>query len=113
MQATAKLSNIKISPKKAVLVVDAIRGLTVVEAEKLLRTTPKKAAHFLLKVLLSAAANARQLSGKTKEELKITEIKVDGGPMLKRGQPVSRGMWHPILKRTSHISVSLGEVNKK
>lgn len=113
MESTANLRHIRISPKKVTVVATAIRGRSVLEAEGLLRTTPKKASRYLLKLLLSAVANARQKSGIKKEDLTISEVRVDGGPMLKRGQPVSRGVWHPILKRTSHISIKLKEAKEK
>lgn len=110
MEAEAKLKYLRMSPKKVALVADSLRGKRAMEAEKILKVMPKKAAHYLLKLLMSAVANAQVKDSVKKEDLVVKEIRVDGGPVLKRGQPVSRGVWHPILKRTSHISIKLVEV---
>ncbi|MAF79565.1 50S ribosomal protein L22 [bacterium] len=110
-EVTAKLRHKRIAPRKARLVVDLIRGLPVKEAEAQLSVSPKRASIFILRLLRSAAANAknRELD---EEKLYIKEIKVDNGPMLKRWIPRARGSASSIQKKTSHITVVLGESDK-
>jgi len=102
----AFLKQIRISPKKVNLVAKLVRGKAVTEALTLLSFIPKRSAPVLAKLIASAAANAENLKQK-KDNLTIKEIVVNGGTTLKRGRPISRGRWHPILKRTSHITVEL------
>ncbi len=109
----AKLNNLRIAPRKVRLVVDLIRNKTVVEAERILMFTVKRASDPLLKLLRSAVANAGNTVKLKKEELCITKISVDNGPMLKRGMPRSRGMVHPIQKRMSHVILQLDQIKKK
>jgi large subunit ribosomal protein L22 len=103
----AYLKQIRISPKKANLVAALVRRLPVQEAVDILRFTPKKTAPVLRKLIESAAANAENNFKQKKENLVIKEIIVSDGPTYKRRNMISRGRTHPILKRTSHISVSL------
>lgn len=103
--ATAKY--IRISPSKARVVMDVVRGKSVIEAIAILENTPKAASEPLIKVINSAAANAENGLGLTKDELFIAEIKADAGPVYKRYQPVSKGRAHSIMKRTSHLTVVL------
>jgi large subunit ribosomal protein L22 len=105
MQATAKLKGARISPQKARLVADQIRGLSVEKAEQLLAFSNKKAAHLVRKVLMSAVANAENNLGADIDELRVGTIFVDEGPTLKRGMPRAKGRYNRILKRTSHITV--------
>jgi len=97
---------LRLTPRKARLVVDLIRGKKAAEADRILRFTPKKAARLTGKVLHSAVAAAKE-KNMPEAELVVKTAKVDGGPTLKRGQPVSRGRWHPILKKTSHLTLVL------
>ena len=97
----------RISPKKANLVAALVRGKEVEEALNILKFTPKKAAGILYKVVTSAAANAEHNLKQKKKDLYIKEIIVNQGPMHKRGVPISKGRTHPILKKTSHISVEV------
>ena len=106
--ATAKY--IRISPSKARVVMDAVRGKSVIEAVAILENTPKAASAPLIKLINSAAANAESGKGIAKDELFVAEIKADAGPIYKRYQPVSKGRAHSIMKRTSHLTVVL---NKK
>lgn len=103
--------HIRISPKKANLVAKIIRNKPVNEALDLLKFTPKKAADILFKVVKSAAHNAQNNFKQNIDQLVITEIIVNKGATLKRSVPISRGRMHPILKRTSHITVKVGVPN--
>ena len=103
----AKLKNLRMSPRKVRLVAGLVRGLMVEEAEKQLRFSTKKAAETILKLLHSAVANAKQNDDLEKENLYIAKIIVDGGRPLKRWRPRAMGRASQILKRTSHITLSL------
>ncbi len=98
----------RISPKKANLVAGMVRNMEVRKALDTLKFTPKKGADILYKVVASANANAQNNFKQKEEHLFVEEIIVTKGPTLKRHVPVSRGRAHPILKRTSHITVKLG-----
>lgn len=98
---------IRISPSKARVVMDLIRGKDAVEAIAILENMPKSASEPLVKLLESAVANAEDRKFAAKDELYIAEIKADEGPTLKRFQPVSKGRAHSIMKRTSHFTVVL------
>lgn len=101
----AHLRSIRISPKKANLVAGLVRGKKVTDALDFLRFTPKKAAGILHKVIQSAASNAEKNFSQDRDHLFVKEIIVNAGPTMKRFNPVSKGRGHPILKRTSHITV--------
>jgi len=107
MEVKAKLNYLRISPRKVRLVADLIRGLGVQEAQSQLKFLPQRVATSLFKLLNSAVANAHQNFGLEKENLYISRILVNTGPMLKRWRPRSRGMAVPIRKRTSHIELVL------
>jgi len=109
--ATAKLNHLNIAPRKVRLIVNTLKGLTAAEAEAQLYLRPQRSAGPLLKLLRSAVANARDRK-LTPERLMIKEIKVDGGPVLKRSLPRAMGRVTPILKRTSHITLVLMESDK-
>jgi len=106
MKAIAR--TIRITPKKANLVAGMIRKKSTEQALDILKYTPKKAAKILQKLLNSAVANATNNFKQDKKSLFISQIIVTKGPTLKRSVPVSRGRAHPILKRTSHITIELG-----
>lgn len=103
----AHLRQIRISSNKANLVAGMVRGMPVAQALDLLKFTPKKAAHFLYKVIDSAAANAENNFKQNRDQLIIKEIIVNEGSTYKRFLPVSKGRGHPILKRTAHITVKV------
>lgn len=111
MKAIAK--QVRISPKKANLVAGLIRNKNALEALDILKFTPKKGAKILYKVLNSAIANAENNFKQKRDALKITEIIVNEGTTYKRSVPISRGRVHPILKRTSHIRVTVGLEEEK
>ena len=109
MNATAKLRGARISAQKVRLVADQVRGMPVEKAEQLLAFSTKKAARIMKKVLLSAIANAEHNDGADIDELSISEIMVDEGPTLKRGRARAKGRGTQILKRTSHITLTVAD----
>lgn len=104
--------NLRISPKKLNLVADLVRRHSVLEAQDILKYTPKKAAGILLKAINSAVANAKSTFKQDAKNLVIEELIVGKATTLKRFQPVSRGRAHPILKRNSHLTVLLNVIEK-
>jgi len=110
MKCTATARYIRMSPRKARLVVDTIRGKNVSEALATLDYTKKAAAKTVRKILRSAMANAENNHKADQvEEMKVTKAFVDGGPMLKRFRPRAMGRAARILKRTSHITIVLSD----
>lgn len=109
METAARLRYAIISPQKVRLVADQIRGLPVARALELLEFSPRKASAIVRKVVDSAIANAEHNSGADIDELRISRIQVDEGPMYKRVQPRAKGRANRILKRTSHITVAVAE----
>jgi len=109
MNATAKLRGARISAQKVRLVADQVRGMPVEKAEQLLAFSTKKAARIMKKVLLSAIANAEHNDGADIDELSIATIMVDEGPTLKRGRARAKGRGTRILKRTSHITLTVAD----
>lgn len=108
MEAVAHAKYKRISPKKAKLVGDLVRGMNVPEALYVLQFTPKKSARIMYKLVHSAAANAIDRFGGEEvqeDDLFIKEIRVNEGPMMKRNQPRARGRAFLIRKRMSHITV--------
>lgn len=99
--------HVRISPFKVRIVLDLIRGKSYVQAKAILENTPKSACEPILKVLNSAAANAENNLGMSKDSLYVAACYADQGQTLKRVQPVSKGRAYRILKRTSHITVVL------
>lgn len=104
----------KISPRKARLVSDLIKGKSVNDALHVLRVTRRRAAYMIDKTLRSALANAEDtMEGGDLDALRVSEIRIDGGPMRKWHWARPRGMWAPLKKRTSHITVVLSDENKR
>lgn len=106
----------RISPPKARLVMDQVRDLPVNEALSLLRFSPRRGAAMIDKVLKSAIANADQAIDQDTEgrfedldvdDLYIHDCRIDTGPSFRRWRPRARGMAYPIIKRTSHITITL------
>jgi len=110
MEAKAVVKNIRISPQKARLVADMIRGKQVDNALNTLKFTPKKGASIIRKIVESAVANASQNEAIDVDTLFVKKIFIDGGPMLKRIRPRAMGRASRILKRSSHITVVLDEM---
>ncbi len=107
-EAKAILRSARISAQKARLVADLVRGLPVGKASDVLNYTNKKAAVMVRKVLLSAVANAENNLGADVDELVVSRIFVDEGPILKRMYARAKGRGSRISKRTSHITVVVG-----
>ena len=109
MIATAKGRFIRITPRKAQLVVDLIRGKHADEALSVLQFTQKKAARTVARVLKSAISNAEQRDDVNVDNLFVSKATVNGGPTLKRLRPVPMGRAVRVLKRTCHITIELDE----
>ena len=106
--AFAKLNNCPTSPRKMRLIADLIRGLDADRALAELKLNPKEASGRMEKLLLSALANwEAKNEGKRMDEnnLYVSEVKVDGGRMLKRVQPAPQGRAHRIRKRSNHVTL--------
>jgi large subunit ribosomal protein L22 len=109
MQVSATLRYARISPQKCRLMVDAIRGKSVDDALKILTFAPKKSAHIVKKVLESAIANAEHNHGADIDELKVARIEVSDAPMFGRYRARAKGRGARILKRSSHITICVGD----
>jgi len=107
----AKAKYVRIAPRKARLVADAVRGKSVPEAVSVLEFTNKRAAKIVGDVVNSAAANAEHNDDMDPDELFVREVRVDEGPTIKRYRARAMGRATMIRKRTSHISVTLGGVD--
>ena len=110
--AFAKLNNCPTSPRKMRLVADLVRGMNVESALIELKFNPKEASRRLEKLLLSAISNW-ETKNEGQSDLFISEIKVDGGRMLKRIQPAPQGRAHRIRKRSNHVTLVIDSRNKK
>ncbi len=108
MQVSAKLRYARVSPQKVRLVADQVRGLAVGRALELLAFSPRKGADMIKGVLESAIANAEHNEGADVDELKVAAVCVDEGPMMKRIKARAKGRASRVLKRTSHITVTVG-----
>ena len=107
----AKLNNCPTSPRKMRLVADQVRGESIDKALAILKFSPKEASKRLEKLLLSAIANWQSKNESEdieKADLFISEIRVDGGSMLKRLRPAPQGRAHRIRKRSNHVTMVLG-----
>ena len=109
MQTQAKLRFAHLSAQKGRLVADQIRGLPVEQALNVLAFSKKKGADIIKKVLDSAIANAENNEGADIDELKVSAICVDEGPTMKRIRARAKGRASRILKRTSHITVTVAD----
>ena len=106
--AFAKLNNCPTSPRKMRLIADLIRGMDADKALAELKLNPKEASGRMEKLLLSALANwEAKNEGKRMDEAKlyVSEVRVDGGRMLKRVQPAPQGRAHRIRKRSNHVTL--------
>jgi large subunit ribosomal protein L22 len=109
MDTNAKLWGVRLSAQKGRLVADQIRGKSVEHALNILQFSPKKAGVIIRKVLESAIANAEHNAGADIDELKITQILVEKGPVLKRFTARAKGRGNRIVKPTCHIFVTVGD----
>ena len=108
MEVAATLKFVRLSAQKGRLVADQVRGMKVDRALNLLTFSSKKGAGLMKKILESAIANAEHNEGADVDELKVTKVFVDEGPIYKRMRPRAKGRGSKILKRTSHITVVVG-----
>jgi len=106
----AKLSNFDTSAQKARLVIDLVRSKPVMEAIVILTFTPNKAAEPVKKLVWSAIANAEENFGVARDDLYIHQIFADEAPTRKWRRFGARGRFKPILRRYSHITVVLREI---
>ena len=111
MQIKVQLNNLRTAPRKSRQVADLIRNKNVSQARSLLEFTIKRSAEPILKLLNSAVASALHDFKMEESNLIISEIKVGEGPKMKRSFPMSRGRAYPIMKRSSHITLILKEIN--
>ena len=109
MEVLAKHKFARISPQKARLVADQIRGLNVEAALEILKFSPKKGADLVNKVLNSAIANAEHNEGADIDELVVSKIFIDVGPTMKRIKTRAKGRADRVLKRSSHITVIVSD----
>ncbi len=110
MEASARSRFVHVPPRKARQVADLIRGKTVNQALSILLTVPKNASREIEKTLDSAVANAvHKLEGAKPDidDLKVTRIAIDNGPIVKRVRPRARGRANRIRQRLCHISVTI------
>lgn len=98
----------RVSPRKARLVIDLIRGQRVNAAQDILRFTPKRSSKLIDKVLRSAIANASEAEADVRS-LYVVTAQIEEGPRMRRWRPKDRGRAHAILKRLSHIVVEVEE----
>lgn len=109
MQVIAKLKHLRMSPRKVRLVANLVKGMDLKQARAQLQFAAKKVAVPLLKLLNSAASNAKHNFNLDENNLYIAKLTVDGGQSLKRWLPRAMGRATPILKRTSSINLVLEE----
>lgn len=109
MQVSANLYGVRLSAQKGRLVADLVRGKRVDQALNILAFTPKKGASIIKKVLESAIANAEHNQGADIDELKISKILVEKGPVLKRFTARAKGRGNRIIKPTCHVFLTVGD----
>ena len=109
MEAKAVAKYVRMSPSKVKPVVDLVRGKDLQEALTILKVTPGKAAEFVEKVVQSAAANAENNFEMDRDKLYVAEISANQGPTMKRWRAGAQGRAGAILKRSTHIGVTLKE----
>lgn len=112
MEVKAYLKNLRISPRKVRLVAGLIRGKNAIDAKHQLTFLVKRSSDPMLKLLNSAIANAKNNAKISEENLIVSKIFVDGGPVLKRHMPRAFGRAFAIRKRTSHITIVLTDKTK-
>ena len=105
MEAKAIARYVRVSPRKARIVVDLVRGKSVAQAREILAFTNRAIAETVEKTLNSAAANAEHLHNVDAESLYVKACYVDEGPTMKRFRPRAKGAASRINKRTSHITI--------
>ena len=109
MEVNATAKYLRVSARKARLVIDLIRGKSVAQATAILMNTPKAASEPLLKLMKSAAANAENNHQMDPEKLYVSEVFATPGPIIKRMMPRAQGRGYRINKRTSHVTIAVAE----
>ena len=109
IEAKASVSNVGVTPRKARLVIDLVRGKTVSEAQAILKNVNKAASPIVLKLINSAAANAVNNNNLDPEKLYVKTIYVDEGIRMKRYMPRAKGSASGLVKRTCHITAIVAE----
>ncbi len=107
----ARLQHLTMSPRKARLVIDLVRGMPVDEAIGQLHHLPNRAAQPVAKLIRSAVANAEDQFGLSADDLFVAEIAADEGPRKRGGRFGGRGRFKPLIKRSCHLRVALRELN--
>jgi large subunit ribosomal protein L22 len=111
MEIKVKLNNLRTAPRKVRQVLDLVRGKSVAQAQAILLFTVNKSARSVLKLLNSGVATAKHEFHLDEANLFISKLTADEGVKLKRWHPMSRGRAYPIIKRSSHIALTLSEKN--
>ena len=109
IEAKASVTNVGVTPRKARLVIDLVRGKTVSEAQAILKNVNKAASPIVLKLINSAAANAVNNHGMNSDKLFVKEIYANEGLKMKRFMPRAKGRASGLVKKTSHINVVVAE----
>lgn len=112
MEVKAQLNKLRISPRKMRLVANFVKGMSVGKARVQLEFSSKKSSDPMLKLLNSAVANAKNNFKLDENNLYISELRVNGGPVLKRSHPRAMGRAFPIKKRTCDVILTLNELDK-
>ncbi|MEO8082345.1 MAG: 50S ribosomal protein L22 [Ardenticatenales bacterium] len=107
----ASVTRLPVSPRKARLVVDVVRGMPVEIALAQLQYLPNKSSEYVSKLIKSAAANAEENFGLLRDELYVAEIYADEGPRKRGGRFGGRGRFKPMIHRSCHLGVALKERN--
>ncbi len=109
METRAVTRHLRISPRKARLVIDMIRGKSVGDALKILDFTPRKAARLVTKTLKAVVANAESTQNVDVDQLYVKTVSVDEGVTIKRFLPRAHGRATPLRKRTAHLTIVVDE----
>jgi len=114
METTVKVKHLKQSPTKVRFVLNELRGLKVDRAINILMNSNKKASNFILKAINSGLSNLENKGDFNQDKIIVSSAFVDGGPVMKRFRPRAMGRASQILKRTSHLTITLSEkINKR
>ena len=111
METTVKIKHLKQSPTKIRFVLNELRGCKVNHAINILMNSNKKASNFILKAINSGLSNLENKCDFNQDKVVISNAFVDGGPVMKRFRPRAMGRASQILKRTSHLTITLSEKN--
>ncbi|MFY7843116.1 MAG: 50S ribosomal protein L22 [Rhabdochlamydiaceae bacterium] len=107
--AIAKTRFVRISPRKARYAANIIKNMNVEDAALQLQHSQLRGGRLLLKTLNSAVANAENQMNVQKRDLRVKEIRVDAGPVMKRAKSKNKGGRVPVMKRTSHFTIVIGK----